>query len=419
MALRFRRSIKIFPGFRVNFGKSGITSASIGGRGATMTFGKNGIYSNVGLPGTGLSYRSKLSGNSQRRNYDLPYKANLPNEITDGKKEVEFEIMDDGNVQVRDEYGNVLPPKYVKIAREQNKAVIDKYVNDKCNDLNSDVDKVLHIHMSTQSPDISITFKEEPFDIPKPEINLPLPPQFITIGFLDKIFGYRKKRIDEKNECLRNTYEKEIQEAHHEHEIALKAWESQKEEFTNIQRDKAYIINKGRYDNLESMSLFLEEHLKEICWPRETLITFDIQNNGKKIMIDVDLPEIEDMPKKIVSVAATGVKLNIKDRTATQSRKDYMIHIHGIGFIVIGETFRALPMLEEIVLSGYSQRLDSGSGNISDEYLHSVRVKREQWMLLNFNHLSQIDVVKCLGEFEIERNMTSTGIFKPIIPFEN
>ena len=55
MGFRFRRSIKILPGIRLNFGKRGI-STSIGVRGAHVTFGKTGTRTTVGLPGSGISY---------------------------------------------------------------------------------------------------------------------------------------------------------------------------------------------------------------------------------------------------------------------------------------------------------------------------------------------------------------------------
>jgi hypothetical protein len=55
MSFRFRRSVSILPGIRLNFGKRGI-STSIGVRGAHVTFGPTGTRTTVGLPGTGLSY---------------------------------------------------------------------------------------------------------------------------------------------------------------------------------------------------------------------------------------------------------------------------------------------------------------------------------------------------------------------------
>lgn len=61
MAFRFQKRIKIAPGIRLNISKTGI-STSIGTNGATVNLGKDGAQSTVGIPGTGLSYRSKLTG---------------------------------------------------------------------------------------------------------------------------------------------------------------------------------------------------------------------------------------------------------------------------------------------------------------------------------------------------------------------
>ena len=55
MGFRFRRSIKILPGIRINLGKRGV-SLSAGVRGANITVGKNGTRTTVGIPGTGMSY---------------------------------------------------------------------------------------------------------------------------------------------------------------------------------------------------------------------------------------------------------------------------------------------------------------------------------------------------------------------------
>lgn len=60
MGFRFRRSIRIAPGVRVNVGKKS-TSLSVGPRGATMNVGKKGTRVTVGLPGTGLSYSTMVS----------------------------------------------------------------------------------------------------------------------------------------------------------------------------------------------------------------------------------------------------------------------------------------------------------------------------------------------------------------------
>lgn len=53
---RFRKSFTIIPGIRINFGKTGYTSTTIGGRGLTMNLGRKGNRMTLGLPGTGCSW---------------------------------------------------------------------------------------------------------------------------------------------------------------------------------------------------------------------------------------------------------------------------------------------------------------------------------------------------------------------------
>ena len=67
MALRFRKSIKLAPGIRMNLSGSG-ASFSFGGRGASVTVGNRGPFLNTGIPGTGISSRQKLDGPSSSRN---------------------------------------------------------------------------------------------------------------------------------------------------------------------------------------------------------------------------------------------------------------------------------------------------------------------------------------------------------------
>ena len=58
MGWRFRKSVKIFPGVRLNFGKGGFTSTTIGGRWFKTNVGGRGVKHTVGVPGTGISYQT-------------------------------------------------------------------------------------------------------------------------------------------------------------------------------------------------------------------------------------------------------------------------------------------------------------------------------------------------------------------------
>ena len=66
MGFRFSKRITLLPGIRLNL-SNGIPSLSIGPRGASVTVGKRGVYGNVGLPGSGLSYRTRLDKPNGRR----------------------------------------------------------------------------------------------------------------------------------------------------------------------------------------------------------------------------------------------------------------------------------------------------------------------------------------------------------------
>lgn len=57
MGMRYRKSIKICKGVRMNLSKSG-PSLSLGGRGCSVNINKHGVRNTVGIPGTGLSYSS-------------------------------------------------------------------------------------------------------------------------------------------------------------------------------------------------------------------------------------------------------------------------------------------------------------------------------------------------------------------------
>ncbi|MCE5191999.1 MAG: DUF4236 domain-containing protein [Actinomycetia bacterium] len=66
MAIRFRRTMKIAPGVRLNLTKKG-ASVRVGGMGFGVTMGTSGTRVSAGIPGTGLSATRKLSGSTSPR----------------------------------------------------------------------------------------------------------------------------------------------------------------------------------------------------------------------------------------------------------------------------------------------------------------------------------------------------------------
>lgn len=66
MGFKFRKSIKLGGGLRLNVGKKGV-GVSAGGKGFRVSVGPRGTRISAGIPGTGLSYSKTLNGTSRKR----------------------------------------------------------------------------------------------------------------------------------------------------------------------------------------------------------------------------------------------------------------------------------------------------------------------------------------------------------------
>ncbi|MDO8997663.1 MAG: DUF4236 domain-containing protein [Sediminibacterium sp.] len=392
MSIRFRKSIKLAPGIRMNLSGSGI-SFGFGPRGASISVGKRGTYLNTGIPGTGLYSRQRIGGSNNTTS--SPSSSRIINMT------VNVEVNDDGTIEFKDSEGNFLPPNIVNIAKKQQGEVIQKLINQKCDEINEQIESIGEIHLYTPEPNIKPKYQSQEFI--KPE---PIAPILKKAGFFDKLFGHRQEKIEKENKANENRFIKESAE-----------WKEEKQRFYENELQRKTLIENDIYTDSEAMENFLEENLQSIIWPRETLISTEIYNNGKQIFIDVDLPEVEDIPNKIATVPQRGYKLTVKEMTARQIQQLYMKHIHGIGFRIIGETFSALPNTQQVTLSAYSQRANTTTGQITDDYLYSVQVDRNSWSEINFQNLQNLDIVEALAQFNMIRKMTKTGNFQMIQPF--
>lgn len=392
MALRFRKSFKLAPGVRMNLSGGG-ASWSIGPRGATVGIGKRGTYLNAGIPGTGISARQKIGGRATKsKSMEQPRLQSLS---------VSVSVSDDGTITFRDAAGNELSDKLIKVAKSQQGEAIKELIQKKCEEINQEIDSVGEIHLYTPAPSEKPIYELIKYNEPKPADPIPR-----KLGFIRSLFKSQREKVEAENRQVFSEYQ-----------ARLNQWEAQKIAFEVEESKRRLLIEELIYTNPEAMSEFLEFSLQEIVWPRETSVSTEIHAGGSVVFIDVDFPEIEDMPCKKAAVPATGYKLTVKDLSTTNIQKLYMQHVHGVAFRIVGEVFAALPKAEEVIMSGYSQRPSKATGQISDEYLLSVRVKRSAWAGLAFENLSAVDVVESLGSFELRRVMSKTGVFKPIEPY--
>lgn len=75
MAWNYRRRVKVIPGVYLNLSKSGI-STSVGVKGASLTFSKNGTYLNQSIPGLGIYNRQKFSNSCHTLKDSLKFPMN-------------------------------------------------------------------------------------------------------------------------------------------------------------------------------------------------------------------------------------------------------------------------------------------------------------------------------------------------------
>ncbi len=388
MSLRFRRSIKLAPGIRMNLSGSGI-SWSLGPRGASVGIGKRGTFLNTGIPGTGLYSRQQLASNSSVNRSNI-------NQSKSQNFSITVSIDDAGVLSFKDNQGNPISDAHIDAAKKQQGDKIRALIQQKCDEINAQIESLGDIHLHTPPPQPT-GFIPAVFEVPKPIEPTPKSP-----GFFCKLFKSCIAKVEAANNAASEEYATQVSQ-----------WERQKVEFDSTQLARRQFIDSVLDGDVSAIEQYIEEILLDIVWPRETRVDFDVRDDGI-VALNVDLPEIEEMPSKTAMVPQRGYRLSIKEMGATHIQKLYMRHVHAVGFRIIGEIFSVSPFVQSVILSAYSQRPNKATGHLENEYLYSARVNRGDWSDINFSNLSEIDVVDALSRFELKREMTKTGIFRPI-----
>jgi hypothetical protein len=284
--------------------------------------------------------------------------------------------------------------------REQNAAEVETFLAGAAERWNNGIEEILQVHLTTPPPSERLEFTKQSFALSRPDAFAPR--KSGVLGFFWPPF---RRRVAAENE-------QRLSEWNHEQE----KWERQRQEHEEDEAALKKDYEEGRFFDTESMERVLSSRLSQLRWPRETEVSFQVRDGGSACWLDVDLPEVEDIPTACATPASRGMKLNVRKKSDAQLRREYAQHVHGVLFRIIGEVFHCLPTVEQVVASGYSQRPDPTTGHVRDDYLISLRVQRERWSELNFRSLDSLDVVACFEPMELRRKMTKTGHFSPIVP---
>jgi hypothetical protein len=359
-----------------------------------MTFGKRGTFVNAGIPGLGLYSRQRIS----------PPPSRTPSSEGDAasiEQRAQARIGDDGRLTWTTPDGSPLPPEWEAIARKQQRSTILTFLKENADERNDAIEALGRLHEHCPDPRVPPSYIAKEFDESPPLLP---PPR--SYSLLDRLSSERRARVDAENEGAQTT-----------HAAAVAAYSERKRAHDSTQRGRKLLYERLVLTDLRAMDTVLEERLQFINWPRETLVAFDIGNDGSVLYADVDLPEIEDMPTETYAVASRDLALVTKEMSEKRVRELYLRHVHSVGLRVAGEIIAGLPKCETLYVSGFSQRPNKATGQIEDQYLYSSRIERAQWLRLNFDEPARISAVDAFDTFETRREVTKTGVFRPITPF--
>ncbi len=418
MSIRFRKSFKVVPGIRLNIGKKGISSVS------------------VGIPGTGLSMSQGFGSSAKSNQISVEERKLIREQVKEEKEALRLEkiskislgLNDDGSIFILDRDDELVLKKDLKLVWDNWELEIQNWVSEEILEINGEVELLENIYQDIPKVDSLFKYKAKEYTKEKPEKPIvksePKKDYLANLGFFAKFFNSKKEAHVRKISKINRNYTKK-----------LESWELDKTKSFKqyLQRSSQWELDKEQYDLTEASyeknfynlvradTSFMEKMLSDLfntlIWPRETLISYQVEIPNTTVWIDIDLPEIEDLPQKIASVSASGKKVNIKNKSQRQLREEYAKHIHGIVFRLVNHIFHVLPDARNIFISGYSQRLDTSIAKIKDDYLLSYKIDKETFNKINFKNLEALDPIRALDQFEHIKKMSKTYLFKEIEPF--
>ncbi|WP_298248414.1 DUF4236 domain-containing protein [uncultured Christiangramia sp.] len=423
--MRYRNRIKLAPGVNINLSKSGI-STTVGPKGANINIGKNGSYLNTGIPGTGLYNRNKISssnGRSTTSKNSSSTQVGVQLDLNENYDPVIQILSESGQNITNDTLVNKIKrtPEY----KENLKTIYKKYHEL----IQNETLGFTEIHKQIITPIKRKTVEKE-LEKLKPEIysrlrfekNKPLL-QEIEKELLSEAKEKYKSILFWKNGKKRKIYISENIE--NRFETRLKNWENEKSFFESKESEKEEKQNKKFKEDFEFKKRILQGNLEgtseavlmnfetilnEISIKPEFHLDFEYDENLKHFHIDLDLPEIEDLPKENANILKSG-KLSVKDKTQKLLKEDYANCITGLGLLIGGVAFMSGVGVEKVSISGYSQRVDKKDGIEKDDYLYTVDFDREQFSNINFEHIEPLETFKL---FPHKMSISKTFEFTPV-----
>jgi len=382
VGFRFSKRIRIMPGVRLNLGLKG-ASLSLGPRGAAVTVGKRGVHAHVGIPGTGLSYGKRLNSPPPARS-TRSGPSSPPGAAVDvaGEIDVKIKLQPDGSIALTDENGWLLDERVEALVRTRYRDRILVMLDAAAAERGA-IKEQLEVHLST--PAAGPGEGTGHFPVPKP-----LKPE------------------DPRKFAPATAAHQEATARWGQYMETLAHWRAAKAE-----HERGHGAPSASRRDVESM---VERRLAALEWARETIVSIETGEEGRLILADIDLPEIEALPGSVWKVDRRGLQLTEKPLAEAVKRRVYERHVHAVLFRIAGEIFAASAAVAEVRLGGYTQRSSVASGRIEEEYVLFVRIAREEWGTIDFSRVDFVDPVAALSRFDRRCAKDRSGHLRAITP---
>lgn len=447
MGLRFRRSSKISKGIKINFTKTG-ASLSLGGRGNSLNFGSRGVMHTVGIPGTGISYRTNLNKTSAKKNTSSKKTASASlgsrsSNRSSNNAQTEICIVMDSNGRVVIQRANGDPIADETLLRKikatdayketkqnleiQRQNMLSQYYSESV----QENDKLINIHKMSPKVDsidyyldilntmVPSVYQIPPFMEPMPSVDtvsaeLKYEARTNVKGNIFKIGKLRRQYVDDNLQARFDAAITEWEKKEREYYQEQKQTETNENlRFLRIhEEDKAYLEALIRGDS-DVVCGAIDNWLTTCELPLEFNVDYEWLPEHNILFLDVDLPEIEDLPDMELIRLESG---NLKEKKKTQAtlKREYVTMTLGLSVFISANLFNVSPAIHSIAISGYTQRRDR-LGEIKDEYVYSINYIRDV-----FQNTVLADVVpeEFCKLFENRMNITSSMTMKTITPYE-
>ncbi len=438
MALRFHKSIKICKGVKVNFSKSG-PSLSLGGTGHSVNFGKRGTMVTYGIPGTGISWREQINGssrNAMNSKAHIAGRVELPSRVALSLDSEGKPVFVDSNDCLITDPAIIRKLKAIPQIKEQIERLDGERIKKNMQiiaEQRENMQNFLNLHRLSPKVMTRMEWSDEYDNLEQQHYEMRLfsepKPDYVEVE--------KALRIEAENNVKTHAFWK-VKKLHEDYvsehlpkriQQLESAWQAAKEEFeaneertaeqANAEFRRQYQETREALEKLikgvpEFVEAAIDEWFTGCTLPVEIDICYVYNADNGSVLIDMDLPEIEDIPDTEYTQLANG---NIKEKKQNQTvlRQEYAILVFGLAIFVSANVFNVSPAIESILLSGYTQRRDT-AGSMNDDYIYSIKFSRSVFENSRLQEANPLDF--CL-QFENRCKMTSTQLFKTIVPFDS